>query len=58
MSYPPLPLSHHTHHPTHSYGVWGDWERPYITLQPEYEAAQLRVFGDMFLKGHIYRWVL
>jgi isoleucyl-tRNA synthetase len=37
------------------YGVWGDWDRPYITLQPEYEAAQLRVFGDMFLKGHIYR---
>lgn len=35
--------------------MWGDWDRPYITLQPEYEAAQLRVFGDMFLKGHIYR---
>lgn len=37
------------------YGVWGDWDRPYITLQPEYEAAQLQVFGEMFLKGHIYR---
>jgi isoleucyl-tRNA synthetase len=37
------------------YGVWGDWEAPYLTLQPEYEAAQIGVFGDMFLKGHIYR---
>lgn len=37
------------------YGVWGDWDKPYMTLQPEYEAAQIRVFGDMMLKGHIYR---
>ena len=28
---------------------------PYLTLQPEYEAAQLEVFGKMFLNGHIYR---
>jgi isoleucyl-tRNA synthetase len=35
--------------------VWADWGSPYITLQPEYEAAQLRVFGKMFLNGHIYR---
>jgi isoleucyl-tRNA synthetase len=28
---------------------------PYITLQPSYEAAQLGVFGRMFLNGHIYR---
>lgn len=39
------------------YGVWADWERPYITMQPEFEAAQLRVFGAMFLNGHIYRLV-
>ena len=37
------------------YGVWADWETPYVTLQPEYEAAQLEVFGRMFLNGHIYR---
>ncbi|MEM8544052.1 MAG: isoleucine--tRNA ligase [Cyanobacteria bacterium P01_H01_bin.119] len=37
------------------YGVWGNWERPYMTLQPEYEAAQIQVFGQMFLKGYIYR---
>ena len=36
-------------------GVWGDWDAPYITLEPSYEAAQLRVFGKMFLDGHIYR---
>ena len=37
------------------YGVWGDWEHPYLTLTPEYEAAQLGVFGKMVENGHIYR---
>ncbi|MEH2265798.1 isoleucine--tRNA ligase [Nostoc sp.] len=37
------------------YGIWGDWENPYLTLKPEYEAAQIGVFGQMFLKGYIYR---
>ncbi len=37
------------------YGVWGDWDNPYMTLQPEYEAAQIGVFGQMYLKGYIYR---
>ncbi|NJL82161.1 MAG: isoleucine--tRNA ligase [Chloroflexaceae bacterium] len=37
------------------FGVWGEWERPYLTLSPEYEAAQIEVFGQMALKGFIYR---
>jgi isoleucyl-tRNA synthetase len=37
------------------YGVWGDWDHPYLTLKPEYEAAQIGVFGQMVLKGYIYR---
>lgn len=37
------------------YGVWGDWDHPYMTLTPDYEAAQVGVFGQMVLKGHIYR---
>ncbi len=37
------------------WGVWGDWEKPYLTLQKEYEAEQIRVFGKMALKGYIYR---
>ena len=37
------------------YGVWGRFDAPYMTLQPEYEAAQVRVFGKMVLNGHIYR---
>jgi isoleucyl-tRNA synthetase len=37
------------------YGVWGDWDHPYLTLTPEYEAAQIDVFGQMVLKGYIYR---
>ena len=36
-------------------GVRGDWENPYITLNKEYEAAQIRVFGDMAKKGYIYK---
>ncbi len=37
------------------FGVWGCWDEPYLTTQPEYEAAQIEVFGKMFLQGHIYR---
>lgn len=37
------------------YGVWGEWDHPYMTLTPEYEAAQIGVFGEMALKGYIYR---
>jgi len=37
------------------YGIWGDWEHPYLTMSPEYEAAQIEVFGQMVLKGYIYR---
>ncbi len=39
------------------YGVWGDWQHPYLTLSPEYEAAQIGVFGQMVFKGYIYRGV-
>ncbi|HEY9690590.1 MAG TPA: isoleucine--tRNA ligase [Oculatellaceae cyanobacterium] len=37
------------------YGIWGDWDNPYLTLKPAYEAAQIGVFGQMVLKGYIYR---
>jgi isoleucyl-tRNA synthetase len=37
------------------YGVWADWDHPYVTMDPAYEAAQIGVFGEMFLKGYIYR---
>jgi isoleucyl-tRNA synthetase len=37
------------------YGVWGDWEHPYLTLTSQYEAAQIAVFGEMALKGYVYR---
>ncbi|MBF0713653.1 isoleucine--tRNA ligase [Gemella sp. GH3] len=36
-------------------GVIGDWENPYITLDPKFEAEQIRVFGKMVDKGYIYR---
>ncbi len=36
-------------------GVRGDWERPYLTLEPGFEAAQIGVFGEMAQQGHIYK---
>ncbi|WP_137597175.1 isoleucine--tRNA ligase [Paucilactobacillus kaifaensis] len=36
-------------------GVAGEWDNPYITLKKEYEAAQVRVFGDFAEKGLLYR---
>jgi len=36
-------------------GIWGDWENPYLTLAPEYEARQIEVFGEMARKGYIYK---
>jgi len=36
-------------------GVRADWENPYITLKPEFEAKQIEVFGEMAKKGYIYK---
>ena len=36
-------------------GVSGDWENPYVTLYPEYEAKQIKVFGEMAKQGYIYK---
>ncbi|MDT2670842.1 isoleucine--tRNA ligase [Enterococcus dongliensis] len=36
-------------------GVAGEWDKPYITLTPDYEAAEIRVFGKMAEKGYIYK---
>ncbi|MCL5046492.1 MAG: isoleucine--tRNA ligase, partial [Actinobacteria bacterium] len=36
-------------------GVRGDWENPYLTLRPAYEAEQIKVFGEMARKGYIYK---
>ncbi len=36
-------------------GVLGDWDHPYLTLKPEFEAEQIKVFGKMAEKGYIYK---
>ena len=36
-------------------GVIGDWEHPYLTLKPEFEAKQIELFGAMANKGYIYK---
>ncbi|MGI6114015.1 MAG: isoleucine--tRNA ligase [Mahellales bacterium] len=36
-------------------GVRGDWENPYLTLKPQFEAKQIEIFGDMAKKGYIYK---
>jgi isoleucyl-tRNA synthetase len=35
------------------WGIWADWDQPYLTLNKAYEAAQIGVFGQMVLAGHI-----
>lgn len=36
-------------------GVWGDWDDPYLTLNPRYEGTQIRMFGEMVEKGYVYK---
>src|SRR3954469_10718988 len=36
-------------------GVLGDWENPYLTLNKEYEAEELRMFADIVDQGFVYR---
>src|SRR5437660_7914837 len=36
-------------------GILGDWDNPYLTLNKEYEADELRLFADIVEKGFVYR---
>ncbi|MFI3115111.1 MAG: isoleucine--tRNA ligase [Clostridia bacterium] len=36
-------------------GVMGEWDNPYLTLEPEFEAKQIEVFGEMAERGYIYK---
>ena len=36
-------------------GVLGDWDNPYKTMDPGFEAEEVRVFGEMYKKGYIYK---
>ena len=36
-------------------GVLGDWDRPYKTMEPKFEAREVQVFGKMYEKGYIYK---
>lgn len=36
-------------------GVWGDFDDPYLTLKPGFEANEIEVFGEMYKKGYIYK---
>lgn len=36
-------------------GGLGEWDNPYITLLPEFEATQIRIFSEMACKGYIYK---
>ncbi|MDE2235845.1 MAG: isoleucine--tRNA ligase [Gammaproteobacteria bacterium] len=36
-------------------GVLGDWEHPYLTMDPAYEGNQLRALGDVIRRGHLYK---
>lgn len=36
-------------------GVLGDWEKPYLTMDPKFEEREIKVFGEMYKKGYIYK---
>ena len=36
-------------------GVVGDWDHPYMTMDKGFEAEEVKVFGEMFKKGYIYK---
>ncbi len=36
-------------------GSLGDYDDPYLTLKPEFEARQVEVFGEMAKKGYMYK---
>ncbi len=36
-------------------GVLGDWDHPYLTMMPQFEAEQLRAFGIIIKNGHVYK---
>ncbi|MDH4379054.1 MAG: isoleucine--tRNA ligase [Vampirovibrionales bacterium] len=36
-------------------GVWGNWEQPYRTTDAAFEAEQIRVFGQLYANGYVYR---
>ncbi len=36
-------------------GVLADWERPYLTMNPAFEAEQLRVLARIVENGHVVR---
>ena len=38
-------------------GVLGDWDRPYLTMSPQYEAQQIRALGRIIRNGHLYKGV-
>src|SRR5580658_10308232 len=36
-------------------GVFADWDHPYLTMDPHYEAQQIRALGKIIRNGHLYR---
>ncbi len=36
-------------------GITGDWEHPYATMTPGFEAREVKVFGEMYRRGYIYK---
>ena len=36
-------------------GVLGQWDDPYLTMDPKFEAIEVSVFGQMYEKGYIYK---
>ncbi len=36
-------------------GILGNWDKPYLTMDPAFEAEEIEIFGEMYQKGYIYK---
>ncbi len=36
-------------------GLTADWEKPYLTMNKEFEGREIKVFGEMYKRGYIYK---
>ncbi len=36
-------------------GITGDWEKPYLTMNKEFEGTEIKIFGEMYKRGYIYK---
>ncbi|MEG2003178.1 MAG: class I tRNA ligase family protein, partial [Clostridia bacterium] len=36
-------------------GITADWDNSYLTMKPSFESKEIKIFGEMYKKGYIYK---